>query len=150
VVDPPRGADQRKRDALARLERDADVWVGSASPDGDPYLVPLSFAWDGASITLTTPEASPTARNLQATGRVRLGFGLTRDVVLVEGTVETFSRETVPSELADAFAARTNWDARAEPNRYAYFRITPRRVQAWREENELAGRDLMREGRWLV
>jgi hypothetical protein len=27
---------------------------------------------------------------------------------------------------------------------------TPVRIQAWREENELADRDLMREGRWLV
>ena len=32
----------------------------------------------------------------------------------------------------------------------AYFRITPRRIQAWREENELAGRDLMRDGCWLA
>jgi NADPH-dependent FMN reductase len=29
-------------------------------------------------------------------------------------------------------------------------RLRPRRIQAWREENELAGRDLMRDGRWLA
>jgi hypothetical protein len=33
---------------------------------------------------------------------------------------------------------------------YRWFRITPRRIQAWREANELAGRTLMRDGRWLV
>jgi hypothetical protein len=27
--------------------------------------------------------------------------------------------------------------------------VTPRRIQAWREENELAEREIMRDGRWL-
>jgi hypothetical protein len=31
-----------------------------------------------------------------------------------------------------------------------WLRVVPRRIQAWREENELAGREVMREGRWLV
>jgi Pyridoxamine 5'-phosphate oxidase len=149
MAEAARSAQQRKRDTLARLERDVDAWVASAAPDGSPYLVPLSYLWDGTRFTLATPEASPTGRNLRASGRVRMGIGPTRDVVLVEGTVEAFTRETVPAELADAFAARL-WDPRREPNRYAFFRVTPRRIQAWREENELAGRDLMRDGHWLA
>ena len=32
---------------------------------------------------------------------------------------------------------------------YAYLRVTPRRIQAWREENELAEREIMRDGHWL-
>lgn len=38
---------------------------------------------------------------------------------------------------------------RAEAD-YAYFRIVPDRVQAWRERNEMAGRALMRDGHWLA
>jgi nitroimidazol reductase NimA-like FMN-containing flavoprotein (pyridoxamine 5'-phosphate oxidase superfamily) len=147
-AEPPRALDQRKRDTLNRLDRDTDAWVATADRDGGAYLVPLSFVWDGMAFTLATAEASRTGRNLRATGAVRLGIGPTRDVVLVEGTVEAFSRETVPADVADAFAARL-WDARQSTPRYAYFRVTPLRIQAWREENELAGRDLMRDGRWL-
>jgi hypothetical protein len=33
---------------------------------------------------------------------------------------------------------------------YRWFRISPGRIQAWREVNELPGRELMRDGRWLV
>jgi hypothetical protein len=33
--------------------------------------------------------------------------------------------------------------------RYLYFRIHPRRMQAWREADELEGPELMRYGRWL-
>ncbi|MFG1676611.1 pyridoxamine 5'-phosphate oxidase family protein [Micromonospora sp. NPDC049282] len=147
--EPPRSLEQRKQDTLTRLNEDLDAWVASADRDGNPYLVPLSFLWDNAALTLATAESSPTARNLRSSERVRMSLGPTRDVVLIEGTVEAFSRETVPGELADPFATKL-WDARVGTTRYAYFRVTPRRIQAWREENELAGRDLMRGGHWLV
>ncbi|MGI5521747.1 pyridoxamine 5'-phosphate oxidase family protein [Micromonospora sp. CA-259024] len=147
--EPPRSLEQRKQDTLARLNHDLDAWVASADRDGNAYLVPLSFLWDSAAFILATAESSPTARNMRSSGRVRLSVGPTRDVVLIEGAVETFSRETVPADLAEAFATKL-WDARVGTTRYAYFRVTPRRIQAWREENELAGRDLMRDGHWLV
>jgi len=149
TAEPPRALDQRIRDTLARFQGDTDTWVASADRDGGAHLVPLSFVWDGTVFTLATPEASPTGRNMRASGSVRLGFGPTRDVVLIDGTVETFSREAVPAEVAEAFAAKL-WDARESTPRYAYFRVTPRRIQAWREENELPDRELMRDGRWLV
>jgi Pyridoxamine 5'-phosphate oxidase len=149
AAEPPRPRQQRIQHTLARLNDDADAWVASADRDGNAYLVPLSFLWDGAALTVTTPESSRTARNLRASGRARLAIGPTRDVVLIEGAVEAFSRETVPDDLAAAFAAKL-WDARQEADPYAYFRITPERIQAWREVNELTGRDLMRGGRWLT
>jgi hypothetical protein len=77
---------QRKQDALRRLEQDVDAWVASADPNcGTPYLVPLSFLWGGETLLVATPAASRTARGLQA----------------------------------------------------------------WREANELEGRELMHSGRWL-
>ncbi len=45
----PRSRAQRRRDTEHRLTHDIDVWVASASPDGAPYLVPLSFDRDGAA-----------------------------------------------------------------------------------------------------
>jgi hypothetical protein len=53
-------------------------------------------------------------------------------------------------EQGDRFAERTGFDPRALTTPYRWFRISPRRVQAWREANEMADRDLMRDGRWLV
>jgi nitroimidazol reductase NimA-like FMN-containing flavoprotein (pyridoxamine 5'-phosphate oxidase superfamily) len=146
---PARSAQQRKRDTLARLDREVDAWVASASPEGFPYLIPLSYLWDGQTLTVSTPEDSPTARNLSTGRPVRLTIGPTRDVVLIEGTAEAFSSEKVPAELADAFADKL-WDPRLDSVRYSYFRITPRLIQAWREVNELSGRTLMRDGRWLA
>jgi len=53
-------------------------------------------------------------------------------------------------QRGDRFAARTGFDPRAPATPYRWFRISPRRIQAWREVNELPDRELMRDGRWLV
>jgi len=74
----PRSRAQRRRDTEHRLTHDIDVWVASASADGAPYLVPLSFDWDGEALLMAA---------------------------------------------------------------------APRRIQAWREVNEMPDRELMRDGR---
>jgi hypothetical protein len=42
----PRSGLERRRDTEHRLASDIDIWVATASSDGAPYLVPLSFDWD--------------------------------------------------------------------------------------------------------
>jgi hypothetical protein len=148
---PARTSKQRKQDVLDRLEHDVDAWVATADKvSGTPYLVPLSFLWDGITLLLATPASSPTGRNLQASNTVRLGIGPTRDVVLMEGTVRVLAIREISREVGDAFAVKTGFDPRQETVTYLYFRVTPQRLQAWREANELDGRDLMRDGGWLV
>ena len=93
----PRPRAERRRDTEHRLAYDVDIWVATASADGDPYLVPLSFDWDGETLLVATPTASPTGRNLAVTRAARLALDDTRD-----------------------------------------------------DANELAGRDLMDDGRWLT
>jgi hypothetical protein len=142
---PVRSLQERRKDTLHRLEHDIDAWVATADPDGTPYLVPLSFLWDGETLLISTAATNPTARNLRAGGRVRLTAGPTRDVVLIEGTAELL--DGVGDEIGDAFADKTGFDPRKGRN-YLYFRIRPLQIQAWREANELAGRDLMLDGVW--
>jgi hypothetical protein len=146
----PRSRAQRRRDTEHRLAHDVDLWVATASADGTPYLVPLSFDWDGETLLLATPADSPTGRNLAAGGIARLGLGETRDVTMIDGTVEVLELDALPPEVGDRFAARTGFDPRTLATPYRWYRVTPRRIQAWREANELAGRELMRDGRWLA
>ncbi|HEY7049959.1 MAG TPA: pyridoxamine 5'-phosphate oxidase family protein [Jatrophihabitantaceae bacterium] len=146
---PARSLDQRLHDTLHRLEHDVDAWVATSS-DTDPYLVPLSFLWDGTTFLLATPTNSPTGRNLRKNGKVRLGIGLVRDVVLAEGTVTATPATEIPDDVGDAFAVKTGFDPRTLTTLYHYFWVRPRRIQAWREADELDGRELMRESRWLA
>jgi hypothetical protein len=148
-LDPARSPEQRKRDTLALLEREVDVWVASASADGEAMLLPLSFVWDGRRLTVSTPLASKTGRNLIRAGVARVALGTTRDVVLIDGTLEVIRLGTEP-ELEEAHAQATEFDPRTLADEYVYLRLTPQRIQAWREVNELAGRHVMRDGAWVV
>jgi hypothetical protein len=145
-MEPPRTRPQRKDDTLGRLESDVDAWIATADTDGNGYLLPLSFLWDGAGLIVSTPRTSVTGRNLSRGARVRVGVGQVRDVTMIDGTAEPVLDEGTK----EAFAAKHGWDPREEPDEYAYFRIVPDRVQAWREVNELPGRTLMRDGEWLA
>ncbi|MGW0434723.1 pyridoxamine 5'-phosphate oxidase family protein [Micromonospora sp. NPDC003197] len=147
MMPPPRSLEQRKQDTLHRLEHDIDTWVATADSTGVPYLVPLSFLWDGETILLSTAATNPTAQNLRGSGRVRLTIGPTRDVVLIEGSAVVVTEVT--DEVGDAFAAKTGFDPRKLRN-HLYFRIRPELIQAWREVNEMVGRDLMLADEWQV
>jgi len=147
---PPRSPAERKADTLEKLRTEVDCWVASASAVGEAYLIPLSFLWDGSRITLATPRTSRTSRNLERAGWARLALGPPRDVVTVEGQISIVTFAAVDPNLADAFAKVAGFDPRQLPTEpeYAYFCVTPWRIQAWREANELAGRDIMVDGVW--
>ena len=81
----PRSRPQRRRDTEHQLTYDIDVWVASASARGAPYLVPLSFDWDGEAPLVATPTDSPSGKNLATTRAVRLGLGYARDVSTIDG-----------------------------------------------------------------
>ncbi|MGW7198188.1 pyridoxamine 5'-phosphate oxidase family protein [Streptomyces chryseus] len=146
---PPRCLEDRLRDTRAKLESDVDLWAATSGPTDGVHLIPLSYLWDGAAFLVSTPRASVTGRNLLADDRVRLSLGPTRDVVVVDGTAEPVDIADLAPGTGDEFAARTGFDPRALDEPYQYFLIRPRRIQAWREANELRGRYLMRDGRWL-
>jgi hypothetical protein len=148
----PRSAAQRQADALARLTAvHADVWVATASPDGRAHLVPLSLAWDGSRVLLALEATSLTARNLGTTLRARLGLGTTRDVVMVDATLdETVAVGSADDALAEEYATQADWDPRHSGPGYVFAALRPQRVQVWREEDEIAGRTVMRDGHWLA
>jgi hypothetical protein len=146
----PRSSEQRRSDTLDRLRSDIDLWIATAGPAGEPCLVPLSFLWDETDIIVATLQTNPTGRNLLASGTARVALGLTRDVVLIDVALSSsVPAADISPEVGDAFAARTRFDPRRLSSPYRYFRLTPRWLQAWREANEIAGRDLMRDGAWL-
>ena len=80
---------------------------------------------------------------------------------MIEGAVEVLEIDALPQERGDRLS-RTRASTRVRyPRRtaghavplatpYRWFRISPRRIQGWRELNEMLDRELMRDGRWLV
>lgn len=148
-VDPPRSTAERVHDVVGRLGADVDLWVSTASADGDPYLIPLSFLWHDGRIVLATSQQSATVRNLRRGGPVRLALDGLRDVVLIDGDVAFEPAAEIDPSVGDAYTAHAGWDPR--PNAAnTWMLVTPTRIRAWREENELAGRVVMRDRAWLA
>jgi pyridoxamine 5'-phosphate oxidase-like protein len=146
-----RPREQRIRDALELLKTEVDVWVATASGAGKPYLVPLSFYWDGDALIVTTIRSSRTGRNFADTGRVRAAIGQTRgEVVVIDAQVaEMPVGENV--ELEDAYVRATDFDPRPWDAGYTFFRLVPERIHAWRGDDaeELRDKELMRDGLFL-
>jgi hypothetical protein len=154
-MDAPRDARTRKADTLAKLNaRGADVWVASASVDGvlpRAHLIPLSLAWIDERVVVAASSRQQTARNIVANGKARLALGPTRDVVTIDAVLErSIGATDAPTGFAERYLEQADWDPRTAGASYAYLVLRPERIQAWREENELAGRTLMRDGTWLV
>ena len=148
----PRPAEERRRDALARLATPGlDGWVTTGSADGRAHLVPLSVGWTGERLVLATEPTARTTRNLAETGRARLGFGDTRDVVMIDAHVESSGPAPhAPRAILDAYTSQSGWDPRAAGADFTVHVLRPTRIQAWREADEIAGRTLMDDGEWLV
>jgi hypothetical protein len=151
-VDPPRSLEQRKADALLKLTaHHSDAWVASGSTEHPGHLVPLSFAWDGHHVIVATETRAITTANLVGTGRARLAFGGSRDVVMMDSVLASAVEVNAePSDLADRYAEQADWDPRAASGSFTYLLLRPERIQVWREANEIAGRTVMRSGQWLV
>jgi hypothetical protein len=129
--------------------------VATASADGKEHMVPLSVAWAGDTFVVVTPERTLTARNIRTSGSARLGLGSTRDVVLVDVRLdEARTVADAPDHQMQAFAAQAGWDPRTDDATgdvgYVAFGLAPVRVLVWRDEAEIPGRVVMRDGRWIT
>lgn len=142
----PRTVDQRIVDARERLAHDVDAWVATTSPDR-PWLIPLSILWHHDRLIFATSASSPTAVNIGLVPRVRVALGGVRDVVIIDGDADLAPSATMSNSEVDAYRAKHNSDPRTWADTVIH--VAPLRIQAWREENELAGRMIMRNGVWV-
>ncbi|MGI9016800.1 MAG: pyridoxamine 5'-phosphate oxidase family protein [Euzebya sp.] len=142
----PRPRATRIADTLTRLTTDHDCWLATAGTEG-AWLVPLSFIWHDQRIVMATGSRSRVVSDVALRSRVRLAVGPTRDVVILDGTATTMPVSDIEDEVVQEFARKLSTDPREWAGTLVV--VTPTRIQAWREENELEGREIMSAGVWL-
>lgn len=140
----------RKADVLAALSRQKDLWIATADPAGRPHLIAVSAWWDGSGVVIATSGASRTARNLEAKRPARLALGSPEDVIVIDARSGDSRPVSDSPELAGKFAAAVGWDPREAGEGWVFLRLDPERIQAYRGYDELEGRDVMRNSRWLA
>lgn len=145
-----RSIERRKADALAALGRNADLWLATAGPAGRPHLIAVSAWWDGEHIVIATAGRSTTARNLEATGLARVAAGSPADALMVDVRAPAGIPVEADPELAAGFASGVGWNPAEVGPGWKFFRLEPVRIQAYRGYDELEGRDVMSDSRWLA
>ncbi|MGA7910914.1 MAG: pyridoxamine 5'-phosphate oxidase family protein [Candidatus Dormiibacterota bacterium] len=145
-----RTLETRKADVLAALGRQKDLWIATADLGGRPHLIAVSAWWDGSGVVIATVGTSRTARNLASNPTARLALGAPDDVIVIDARGTDGRPASEASELAGGFAAAVGWDPREVGEGWVFFRLEPVRIQAYRGYDELDGRDVMRNSRWLA
>lgn len=145
-----RTVEARKADVLAALEGQRDLWLATADTSGKPHLIPVSAWWDGTNVVVATRADSRTAANLAVGSEVRLAAGSPADVIMIDANVVEAVPASKEPELADGFTIAVGWDPRAVGEGWAFYRLRPNRIQAYRGYDELEGRFVMRNSRWLA
>jgi hypothetical protein len=134
---------------LVVLEAQSDLWLATADSSGRPHLIAVSAWWDGTDLVIATTAGTRTASNLAASPTVRLAAGAPNDVVMIDATVVESVAAKDAGEMADGFAIAVGWDPREVGEGWAFFRLRPTRIQAYRGYDELEGRNVMTNSRWL-
>jgi len=145
-----RTVEARKADVLVVLEGQRDLWLASADSSGRPHLIAVSAWWDGTDLVVATTASSRTASNLASSPQVRLAAGAPNDVVMIDARVVEIVAADQAAEVAEGFAIAVGWDPREVGKGWAFYRLRPTRIQAYRGYDELEGRDVMRDSRWLA
>jgi Pyridoxamine 5'-phosphate oxidase len=149
-----RSVEARKANVLGVLEGQRDLWLATGDKSGRPHLIAVSAWWDGTDLVVATTAASRTAANLAASPQVRLAAGAPDDVIMIDATVVESVAANEAAELADGFAIAVGWDPREVQKQsgggWAFYRLRPTRIQAYRGYDELEGREVMTNSRWLA
>lgn len=148
-MNTPRTCAQRRTDTLAVLEQHGSAWLATATTR-EPRLIAVTATWTGEELVVATRTGSPTARNLVESRRAVLAFGTGDDAILVTAElIEAIPATAEPGSVGQAFIERAGWSPADEGPDWAFFRLHPTRIEAYRGYAELPGRTILRDGAWL-
>jgi hypothetical protein len=144
-----RSRSQRIADTLATLDSARSGWLSVGRRDGSAHLIPLSCCWDGEQVVIATLQQSVSVNSMRRTGRARFALPSTDDVVIIDATATIVTLDRIDAAIHRLFTMAAGFDPAGEPQPYVYILLVPDRIQAWRNERELAQREIMRDGVWI-
>lgn len=79
-----------------------------------------------------------------------MAVGDTLYVVVFDVVVEVLPVDEAPAVMMDSFTLRNGWGPRSRQGNWVCMVMAPQQIQTWQSEEELSGRDVMLEGKWLA
>ena len=120
-------------DVLGRIDDARSWWVISVRPDGRPHAAPVwGVAVDQRIIFSSDPKATKSA-NLDANPNIVVHLESGDEVVIVEGTVERPTFETLPEGYGDRYNAKYSVEMDFSDPMFRFYEVLPRKIMAWDE-----------------
>jgi hypothetical protein len=119
-----------------RLRSMREIWIATASPQGQPDATPVWFWWDGEAVYFTCASVARKARNIAHQPAVVLLNGDGADPIIIKGLAERVIADDelrrVDVAYAEKYVAPTSGERAtifvADDHVY---RVRPRLVSAW-------------------
>jgi hypothetical protein len=147
---PLRDVATRKKDVLETLAKNGRFWLGTADPTGKPHVIAVSAWWESEEFVVATLGSSRTARNIEMNPRVTMATGAFNDAIVIHAQmIESRAVEDSP-DLAKGFKAVMGWEPGEVGPGWIFLRLRPTKIQAFRDYEEIEGRDVMLRSRWLA
>lgn len=121
---------------MTRLQTERNVWLATVRPSGKPHLVPIWFVWVSERFWICT-SASTKTRNILHNSQVSVSLESGNDPVVAEGTARIHD-QPYPTEVADAFASKFDWDIRQPTADGSYDALIEISVDRWLFDNPAA------------
>jgi F420H(2)-dependent biliverdin reductase len=115
---------------VARLDDRTTIWLATVRPDGRPHLTPIWFAWHRDRVWVCTNRAAVKTRNVLADPRVSVSLEDGGNPLVGEGTAVVHERP-YPSDVAEVFARRFEWDIQRPDDEGAYDALWEIEIDRW-------------------
>jgi hypothetical protein len=119
-----------------RLRSMREIWIATASPQGQPDATPVWFWWDGKAVYFTCASVARKARNIAHQPAVVLLNGDGADPIIIKGLAERVIADDelrrVDVAYAEKYVAPTSGErATIFVAADHVYRVRPRLVSAW-------------------
>jgi hypothetical protein len=68
---------------------------------------------------------------------------------MIDAAASVVDTHNADPPIKKAYRERTGWEPGEEGGDWVFIHLRPQMVQVWREEDEIIGRTIMRDGTWL-
>ncbi len=117
-----------------RMEQARNYWVATTRPDGKPHAAPVWGIWFDQTFYFSTGSTSRKGRNLIANPEIVVHLESGDEVVIFEGTIESFSDSIFFARFAEIYHSKYDFKPEFDPSNL-YLKLNPRLVMAWLESD---------------
>jgi general stress protein 26 len=116
-----------------RLVESRNYWICTTRPDGRAHAMPVWGLWLAEAVWFSTDPHSVKARNMTERPDIVVHLESGDEVVVIEGRATRVSGADLPSDFVPTYAEKYGHQLDTSNPMFAFYRVAPSRVLAWRE-----------------